>query len=146
LFQQPDQLRTQTVLQLIGWVLDLDSQTVVARHKPHFSSIPALARSARITSTFENKPAGIRCSQLSHESRIMMQEILVWAWPRGRVVRGFANNRTSSALFGPVLRNVKHDGSDLSAHQLLAAAEGLSEFLAMRGFDEDEIGALLNPA
>lgn len=134
------------LMELIRWALDLDAQTIKERHSPYLSSLPNPRRNAMLTATFEEKQAGIRCSQLAKATRIILQEILVWAWPRGRVVRGFATNRASSALHGPVLRNIAHDGTDLSAHQILAAHTGLSEFLEMRGFEPTEIGTLLAAA
>lgn len=132
----------EKMAELVRFALELDSQTIEDRH-PGYSSAPAHARHVRVTAAYEDQPARMAGRHVTHATSVILQEICAWAWPRGSTVRGFGTNRLSSAIHGPALRDVNHDTSRSTGHEILTAADGIAAFLKMRGFEPSEIHRLI---
>lgn len=137
------------MLQLIDWVLDLNEDRErrrASRAKARFKMNRYSEVILRATHQGEREvvPVAFATRHCSKSAERLIQEILNWSWPRGNAIAGYRTNRASSAKPGGAGRRYLSRGAEPSAHELMAAHAGLSDFLKMRRFSDAEIDAMLN--
>lgn len=101
-------------------------------------------RSVQITTASRHGPVEVKhwtTQPLTHE---LLTEIAAEFWPYGERIVRYETNRASSAVIGGLTIRLDFDLNDLSAHELLAPAYKLAEFLKSRNLPDAEIDRLLS--
>jgi hypothetical protein len=147
------------IQQLIAWNEMVEFSTYGLRGSIEFSGAPweegnfacANAMAAENQEVFFEAaalgfPAAVTNSRgLSREAKTILNEILRWSGIRGETVIDYAGNRAKDAIRGGAKRCFSYaNGADETAHDILFAIDGLTDFLKSQGYSQAEIDKLLD--